>query len=81
MDNQNRNLIQSLELERHQSTNTIKTLESKLREVQQALMSKIRELGLAYSMHAPIDLELGSLTALLEAEEKRFDFSFFCTLL
>jgi hypothetical protein len=58
-------------MERQQSSNTIKNLEAKLREVQQALMTKIRELGLAYSMHTPIDLELGSLTALLEAEEKR----------
>jgi hypothetical protein len=58
-------------MERQQSSNTIKNLEAKLREVQQALMAKIRELGLAYSMHTPIDLELGSLTALLEAEEKR----------
>lgn len=71
MDGQNRGLIQDLEMERQQSSNTIKNLEAKLREVQQALMAKIRELGLAYSMHAPIDLELSSLTALLEAEEKR----------
>ena len=71
MDGQNRGLIQDLEIERQQSSNTIKNLEAKLREVQQALMAKIRELGLAYSMHTPIDLELSSLTALLEAEEKR----------
>ena len=59
-------------MERQQSSNTIKSLEAKLREVQQTLMAKIRELGLAYSMHSPIDLELNSLTALLEAEEKRW---------
>ncbi|CAB3977920.1 lamin-L(I)-like isoform X1 [Paramuricea clavata] len=75
LDGQNRGLIQDLEMERQQSSNTIKNLEAKLREVQQALMAKIRELGLAYSMHTPIDLELGSLTALLEAEEKRLALS------
>lgn len=64
-------MIQDLELERQQSSNTIKNLEAKLREVQQTLMAKIRELGLAYSMQTPTDLELGSLTAILEAEEKR----------
>ncbi|XP_028397529.1 lamin-B2-like [Dendronephthya gigantea] len=75
LDGQNRGLIQDLEMERQQAANTIKSLEAKLREVQQTLMAKIRELGLAYSMHTPIDLELGSLTALLEAEEKRLSLS------
>lgn len=75
LDGQNRSLIQDLELERQQASNTIKNLEAKLRELQQALMVKIRELGLAYNAHTPIDLELNSLTALLEAEERRLQLS------
>ncbi|XP_031549204.1 lamin-B1-like [Actinia tenebrosa] len=71
LEAQNSSLIQSLEMERQQAANTIKNLEAKLRELQEALMAKVRELGLAYNAHVPLDLELGAFATLLEAEERR----------
>lgn len=71
LEAQNAGLIQSLEMERQQATNTIKNLEAKLRELQEALMAKVRELGLAYNAHLPLDLELDAFATLLEAEERR----------
>ena len=72
MEAQNAGLIQSLEMERQQAANTIKNLEAKLRELQEALMAKVRELGLAYNAHLPLDLELDAFGTLLEAEERRY---------
>lgn len=72
MEAQNAGLIQSLEMERQQASNSIKNLEAKLRELQEALMAKVRELGLAYNAHLPLDLELDSFATLLEAEERRY---------
>jgi len=73
LEAQNAGLIQSLEMERQQATNTIKNLEAKLRELQEALMAKVRELGLAYNAHLPLDLELDAFATLLEAEERRLN--------
>ncbi len=70
-DQQNSSLIQTLEVERQQAANTIKNLEEKLRNLQEHLNAKIRELGLAYNANAPLDLELEAFAAILEAEEKR----------
>ena len=71
MESQNAGLIQNLEMERQQAANSIKNLEVKLRELQEALMAKVRELGLAYNAHLPLDLELDAFATLLEAEERR----------
>ena len=59
-------------MERQQAANSIKNLEAKLRELQEALMAKVRELGLAYNAHLPLDLELDAFATLLEAEERRW---------
>lgn len=61
-------------MERQQAANSIKNLEAKLRELQEALMAKVRELGLAYNAHLPLDLELDAFATLLEAEERRWSF-------
>ena len=71
MEAQNSGLIKSLEMERQQATNTIKNLEAKSRELQEALMAKVRELGLTYNANLPLDLELDAFATLLEAEERR----------
>lgn len=73
LEAQNSGLIQNLEMERQQAANTIKNLEAKLRELQEALMAKVRELGLAYNAHLPLDLELDAFATLLEAEERRLN--------
>ncbi|KAJ7382979.1 Intermediate filament tail domain-containing protein [Desmophyllum pertusum] len=69
-----------LEMERQQASNSIKNLEAKLRELQEALMAKVRELGLAYNAHLPLDLELDSFATLLEAEERRLSLAMECKL-
>lgn len=76
MEAQNAGLIQSLEMERQHASNTIKNLEAKLRELQEALMAKVRELGLAYNAHLPLDLELDAFATLLETEERRYENTF-----
>lgn len=73
LEAQNAGLIQNLEMERQQAANTIKNLEAKLRELQEVLMAKVRELGLAYNAHLPLDLELDAFATLLEAEERRLN--------
>ncbi|KAK3718286.1 hypothetical protein QZH41_010096, partial [Actinostola sp. cb2023] len=73
LEAQNGSLIQALEMERQQAANTIKNLEAKLRELQEALMAKVRELGLAYNAHVPLDLELDAFATLLETEERRLN--------
>ena len=72
METQKAGLIKNLEMERQQNANTIKNLEAKLREVDETLMAKVRELSLARSAHLPLNLELDALTTLLEAEERRY---------
>ncbi|XP_015775595.1 PREDICTED: prelamin-A/C-like [Acropora digitifera] len=73
LEAQNSGLIQNLEMERQHAANTVKNLEAKLRELQEALMTKVRELGLAYNAHLPLDLELDAFATLLEAEERRLN--------
>ncbi|KAK2569155.1 Lamin-A [Acropora cervicornis] len=73
LEAQNSGLIQNLEMERQQAANSVKNLEAKLRELQEALMIKVRELGLAYNAHLPLDLELDAFATLLEAEERRLN--------
>ena len=71
LEGQNASLIQGLEVERQQSASAIKNLEAKLRELQEALMNKVRELGLAYNAHIPLDLEIDAFATLLDTEERR----------
>lgn len=71
IEDQNRSLIHTLECERQQAANTIKELESKLREMQEHLNTKIRELNVAYNAQIPLDLEIEAFANLLDAEEKR----------
>ncbi|XP_065070387.1 lamin-B1.S-like isoform X2 [Rhopilema esculentum] len=68
---QNSSLIQTMEVERQQAANAIKNLEEKLRTMQENLNEKIRELGMAYNSHLPLDLEIDAFATLLEAEERR----------
>jgi len=71
VEDQNRSLIHTLECERQQAQNTIKELEHKLREMQEHLNAKIRELNVAYNAQIPLDLEIEAFANLLDAEEKR----------
>jgi len=70
-ENQNASLVQTLEVERQQAANAIKNLEEKLRNMQENLNEKIRELGMAYNSNLPLDLEIDAFATLLEAEERR----------
>ena len=68
--------MQTLEVERQQAANAIKNLEEKLRNMQENLNEKIRELGMAYNSHLPLDLEIEAFAGMLEAEERRYRLSF-----
>ena len=71
MEEQNNSLIQAMEVERTQAANTIRDLEAKLRQSQEMVNNKIRELNHAYNMSIPVDLEIEAFAGLLDAEEKR----------
>lgn len=71
LEEQNRSLIHTLEVERQQASNNIQQLESKLREMQENLNTKIRELNVAYNANIPLDLEIEAFASMLDAEEKR----------
>ena len=71
MEEQNRSLIHTLEVERQQAANIIRELESKLREMHENLNTKIRELNIAHNANLPLDFEIQTFKNLLEAEEKR----------
>jgi len=71
LEDQNRALIQTLEIERQQASNTITQLEKKLREMQDNLNTKIRELNIAHNANIPLDLEIEAFASMLDAEEKR----------
>jgi len=71
LEEQNRALIHTLEVERQQAANAITNLEAKLREMQEHLNTKIRELNVAYNANIPLDLEMEAFAAMLDAEEKR----------
>ena len=70
-ESQNASLVQTLEVERQQAANAIKNLEDRLRDMQEHLNEKVRELGMAYNSHLPLDLEIEAFAGLLEAEERR----------
>jgi len=71
VEEQNNSLIQAMEVERTQAANTIRDLEAKLRQSQEMVNNKIRELNHAYNMSIPVDLEIEAFAGLLDAEEKR----------
>lgn len=71
IEDQNSGLIQTMEVERTKSANTVHDLEAKLRNAQEKINNKIRELNHAYNMSIPVDLEIEAFAGLLDAEEKR----------
>ncbi|XP_002166919.2 lamin-C [Hydra vulgaris] len=70
---QNTILIHTLEVERRAAAATCHELEKKLQELQEHYNTKVRELNIVSSVNIPIDLELESLSQLIEAEAKRLD--------
>jgi len=72
LETQKAGLSQNLEKEHQQATNTIRSLEAKLRDGQETLRLKVRELSHAHNSHLPLDLELDAFASLLEAEERRY---------
>ena len=71
VEEQNQKLSQTMEVERTQKANTIRSLEEKLRKAQDKINDKIRELNLAHNTKIPVDLEIEAFAGLLDAEEKR----------
>lgn len=75
LDNENKTLIKTSEIERHQFATSIAALESRIRSLQEEVNTKIRELGAAYNSNIPVDVEIEAFSGLLDAEEKRLQLS------
>ncbi|XP_067654932.1 lamin-B2-like isoform X2 [Haliotis asinina] len=71
IDHQRKSLEDMLAVERSRSSDNIRTLEKKLREVQEVLFTKIKEASSIREANVPLKAEIESLKLLLEEEEKR----------
>ncbi|XP_046364909.2 lamin-B2-like isoform X3 [Haliotis rufescens] len=71
MEHQRKSLEDMLGIERSRSAENIRTLEKKLREVQEVLFTKIKEATSIREANVPLKAEIESLKLLLEEEEKR----------
>lgn len=75
IEQENRALIKTAEIERGQFANASQNQESRIRNLQEDINTKIRELSAAYNSNIPVDVEIEAFSGLLEAEEKRLQLS------
>ncbi|KAL8614242.1 hypothetical protein ACOMHN_026459 [Nucella lapillus] len=71
LDHQKHTLEDMVAVERNRAVDGARTLESKLREVQDLLVVKMREATMARENTLPLKAEIEALKVLLEEEEKR----------
>jgi len=75
LDNENKTLIKTAEIERNQFATSTQHLEARIRQLQEDVNTKIRELSAAYNSNIPVDVEIEAFSGLLDAEEKRLQLS------
>ena len=68
---QKQTLEDAIAVERNRSADSMRCLESRLREVQDQLVIKMREVTNAREANIPLKAEIEAWKALLEEEEKR----------
>ena len=73
LEDQNRSLINTLQLERKDAANGIQNLEEKVHELTQKLHDNQQELTAVQNSTIPYDHAIQGLTSLLDAEEKRLN--------
>ena len=72
MEHQKQTLEDAIAVERNRAADSARTLERKLREVQDMLVVKMREVTTAREQNIPLKAEIEALKALLEEEERRW---------
>ncbi|XP_072047809.1 lamin-B2.L-like [Amphiura filiformis] len=70
-EHQNRNLTSSLGQERERTSAHIRALEDKLRDMQDSLVQKMRDISYAVNSKQPVRAELEAMKAMLQEEEKK----------
>lgn len=75
MEHQKQTLEDAIAVERNRAADSARLLERKLREVQDMLVVKMREVTTAREQNIPLKAEIEALKALLEEEERRWDYS------
>ncbi|KAL8614233.1 hypothetical protein ACOMHN_026450 [Nucella lapillus] len=71
LDYQKKTLEEAVSVERSCAAESVRALEGKLREVQELLMAKMREVTSAREHSIPLKAEIEALKVLLQEEEKR----------
>jgi chromosome segregation ATPase len=74
-EGENKALIKTAEIERGQFANASAALEARIRNLQEDVNTKIRELSAAYNSNIPVDVEIEAFSGLLDAEERRLQLS------
>lgn len=70
-DHNNRNVRDSLSQERERTSAHIRALEDKLRDMQDSLVQKMRDISTAVNAKQPVRAELEAMKAMLEEEENK----------
>ena len=71
LEHQKLTLEDAITVERNRAADGAQALERKLREVQDLLVTKMREVTTAREQNIPLKAEIEALKALLEEEERR----------
>ncbi|GFN86734.1 centrobin-like isoform x3 [Plakobranchus ocellatus] len=71
LTHQKSTLEDAVTTERQRAADQVRVLESKVRQVQDLLVTKMREVSTAREAHLPLKAEIEALKALLEEEERR----------
>ncbi|KAK7481494.1 hypothetical protein BaRGS_00027256 [Batillaria attramentaria] len=75
LEHQKQTLEDAVAVERNRAADSVQSLERKLREVQDLLVVKMREITTAREQNIPLKAEIEALKALLEEEERRLKLS------
>lgn len=71
VDHQKKTVEDLMAQERARSTEQVREMESKLRDMQELVFTKMREANAERDLHLPLKAEIEAMKVLLEEEEKR----------
>lgn len=71
IDHQKKTVEDLMAQERARSTEQVREMESKLRDMQELVFTKMREANVERDLHLPLKAEIEAMKVLLEEEEKR----------
>jgi len=71
IDHQKRTVEELMQQERQRYIQQVREMESKLRDMQELVFTKMREANTERELHIPLKAEIEALKILMEEEEKR----------